>query len=135
IPALQRGTIDAALSGVTAFVALQYYQYTDYYTGPFNVGLVPASASLQWWNTLNEAEKALITEAAQEAQAWIAEEVQNQQSEAMEKLTAEGMEFVDLQRDSYEEVFDQIIAQYLERSGEAGQKIIETVRSAQENVQ
>ncbi len=132
--ALQRGTIDAALSGITAFVALQYHQNSDYYSGPLNVGLISASTNLDWWNKLSEAEKSIIKEASHEAQLWISEEVEEQVEMDRQNLKSEGMEYVEVDNESFDEIYQQLIQDYITENGEDGKKIIEITEEAVENI-
>lgn len=133
--ALQRGTIDAALSGITAFVKMQYFQYTDYYSGPQNVGLVTTSANLNWWNGLSDEAKEIITEAAAEAQLWTSEEVEKQVEMDVETLSSEGMEMVETNKEDFKEIREQIIQEYLKRSGETGEKIVDIIKKSTQESQ
>jgi TRAP-type C4-dicarboxylate transport system substrate-binding protein len=130
VQALQRGTIDAAMSGITAFVALQYYQFTEYYSGPQNIGLVSGSANLKWWNSLSDAQRAILLEAAREAQEWISAEVGKQNQEGIKTLEANGMTMVELDRDTFKEINDWVISEYIVRSGDAGKKVVEIAEKA-----
>lgn len=130
--ALQRGTIDAASSGVTSFVARQYYQYTKYFVEQTGAGTFLVSSNLDWWNKLSDEEKKVISDAASEAQAWITSEVQKQEEKAIEKLIAEGMELVEVDEEAFKEIDEQLIEEFIERSGEIGDELVRIAKEAME---
>lgn len=126
--ALQKGTIDAALSGTTSFFSRQYYQYTGYFNGPIAGSTFPVTANLDWWNNLPENTKKLITEAANDASKWISEESEKSELEAMKALKSEGMEYAEVDEDAFKEVFDAVVNQYIQNGGETAEKIVEIAR-------
>lgn len=125
--ALQRGTIDAAVSGVAGFSASKYYEYTDYYTGPFNAGLVLLSANLEWWNGLNNPTQQVILEAVKETEDWLKDQQQIVYDESVSKIEAEGMKYKELNKDDFAEIIQELNEQYKDRSGDLGEKILQIV--------
>jgi TRAP-type C4-dicarboxylate transport system substrate-binding protein len=131
--ALQRGTIDAASSGVTSFASRQYYQYTKYFVKQNSVGTFLLSTNLIWWNKLSDEEKKVITEAASEAQSWITSEVQKQEAEAIKTLESKGMKSVEVDYDAFKEIDEQLIQDYIKRTGEVGKELVEISKDAMKN--
>jgi C4-dicarboxylate-binding protein DctP len=130
--ALQRGTIDAATSGLTSFVARHYYEFTKYIVGPGGYGMFSVTANKKWWDGLSEQAKQMIREAAAETEKWISEELQKEEAKALKTLEEKGMKYIPLNKDEFKDVDDKIIDEYIQRSGEAGQKIIEIARKVLE---
>jgi TRAP-type C4-dicarboxylate transport system substrate-binding protein len=125
--ALQRGTIDAAVSGVAGFAASQYFEYTDYYTGPFNAGLVLLSANTDWWNGLNDATREVIFSAAAETEAWLKEQQELIHKESVVKIESEGMKYAELKTEAFAGIKEEIVNVYKNQSGELGNKIIKII--------
>lgn len=125
--ALQRGTIDAAVSGVAGFAASQYYQYTDYYTGPLNAGLVLLSANQKWWNGLNDTTQQVIVEAASETEQWIKEQQEIVFKESVEKIESEGMKSATFDVNVFADSVTELQTIYTNSSGELGEQIIQII--------
>lgn len=125
--ALQRGTIDAAVSGVAGFSTVQYYEYTEYYTGPFNAGLVLLTANKAWWDGLNEETQNVIREASAETEKWIQEEQEAVHKQSVEHIEQEGMKFVELQKDQFAPIIEELEAQYIDRAGDVGEQVLKIV--------
>ena len=107
VQALQRGTIDAGLSAPVAFIAQQYYEMTEYYTGPQNAGISISLVNLDWWNSLSEETRNIILESSKEVEGWMSEEVQRQHEANAKTLSEKGMEFVEVDKKSFKAVEEQ----------------------------
>jgi TRAP-type C4-dicarboxylate transport system substrate-binding protein len=129
--ALQRGTVDASVSGVTGFQSWRYYEYTDYYSGPFNPGLVLLSANTKWWNSLNEATKNVILEAAKETEDFLIKSHDKVTVEAKTFLAEQGMKYEGVDLTQFSDAIAALKEQYLSNAGEAGQQIIDIVESSE----
>ncbi len=129
IPSLQRGTIDSASSGITSYVSRHYYEYTDYFTGPDLFAIFPIVVNLDWWNSLSDDARAILEEAGAEAQVWVAAEAQKADEEALVVLEEKGMKFEKRQVDSFKEVDDQIIKEFIDTTGETGKKLVDIAKS------
>lgn len=128
--ALQRGTVDASVSGVTGFQSWKYFEYTDYYSGPFNPGLVLLSANTKWWDSLNEATQNVILEAAKETEDFLIESHDKVTVEAKSFLAKQGMKYEEVNLAQFSDAIDAIKEQYLKNAGEAGQQIVDIVEAS-----
>lgn len=128
--ALQRGTVDASVSGVTGFQSWKYFEYTDYYSGPFNPGLVLLSANTKWWNSLNEATQNVILEAAKETEEFLIESHDKVTVEAKTYLAEQGMKYEEVNLAQFSDAIDALKEQYLRNAGEAGQQIVDIVEAS-----
>lgn len=127
--ALQKGTIDGALSGVSGFTAVQYYEFTKNYSGPQNAGVVLITVNLEWWNSLSEAAREIISEAADESEKWTTVEADIIYNESVAQLEEEGMTLVPVEKESFKAIEDELATEYLSRSGEVGKEILEIIES------
>lgn len=132
VQGLQRGTVDAALSGVAGFSARQYYEFTNKYTGPFNAGIVSLTVNDSFWSGLSKETQDIILEAAKEAQEWTSNEQLRLHEESIKQLEQEGMVYEELDKDAFSEIDQQVIDIYVENTGEIGQKIIEIINSTRD---
>lgn len=125
--ALQRGTIDAAVSGVAGFAASQYFEYTDHYTGPFNAGLVLLSANTAWWNGLNDATREVILSASAETEQWLKDQQELIHKESVAKIESEGMKYAELETESFTSIKEELANVYKKQSGKMGEDIIKII--------
>ncbi|TSI08984.1 TRAP transporter substrate-binding protein DctP [Lysinibacillus sp. BW-2-10] len=130
VQGLQRGTVDAALSGVAGFTARQYYEFTNKYSGPFNAGIVSLTVNDAFWNGLSKEAQDILLEAAKEAQEWTSAEQLKVHEESIKILEQEGMVYEELNKDAFSEIEQQVIDVYLDKTGEVGQKVIDIINSA-----
>lgn len=129
--ALQQGTYDAMDCPISLYYTNKFYEVQDYLT---LTGHVYAATSLlmndDFYNDLPEDLQELLTEASEEFREQQRELAQQQDTEFMEQLEAEGMQINDLtdeQRDAfreaaapvYEKYEDQIGADLIDRALEA----------------
>lgn len=127
VQGLQRGTVDAALSGVAGFTARQYYEFTNRYTGPFNAGIVSLTVNDAFWNGLSKEAQEIILEAANEAQEWTTNEQRRVHEESIKLLEEEGMLYKELDKKAFSDIEKQVIDIYVGNTGEIGQKIIDII--------
>ena len=130
VQALQRGTIDGALSGLVGFTSVQYYEYTKNYSGPLNAGINLVTANEDWWQGLSTDAQKIITEAAAEAELWISEEGSKVFGEAEKQLADEGMVFVPMDKEAFADIEEALIEEYIDRTGEIGNQIVDTIRNS-----
>ncbi len=104
--ALQQGTIDGALSGVTSFYARKFYEVAKYVlifdlvTADFHI-----VANLDWWNSLPEDLQQDIMQAGEEATEYATEECLASEEAARAALEAEGVEIYRVPQDEREQVW------------------------------
>lgn len=128
--ALQRGTVDASVSGVAAFESWKYFDYTEYYSGPFNPGLVLLTINSKWWSTLNEATQNVILEAAKEAEDFLTERHDVINDEARATLAAEGMKYEKVDLSEFDDAISQLQEEFVSRAGGVGEEIIKIVEES-----
>lgn len=132
VQALQRGTIDAGLSAPVAFIAQQYYEVTDYYTGPINAGISISLVNLDWWNSLSEENQKIVSESSKEVEGWMSEEVERIHQENTKILAEKGMEYVEIDKESFKEIEEKVLNEYYQSAGDVGKKIVEIIDSSRE---
>jgi TRAP-type C4-dicarboxylate transport system substrate-binding protein len=132
VQALQRGTIDAGLSAPVAFIAQQYYEVTEYYTGPQNAGISISLVNLDWWNSLSEETRHIILESSKEVEGWISEEVQKQHEANAKTLSEKGMKFVEADKKSFKAVEEKVLVDFYKTTGDTGREIMEIINSSRD---
>jgi tripartite ATP-independent transporter DctP family solute receptor len=90
--ALQRGTVDGAISGATTFWERKYYEVTHYLTySNYNFAMWAVVMNLKKWNELPPDIQNIILNCSLEAQAWVREAWKKKNEESL-KLLSEKME-------------------------------------------
>jgi tripartite ATP-independent transporter DctP family solute receptor len=94
--ALQRGTIDAANSGLSSFWERKYYEVTKYISGPdFTLGMFVVMINKKKWDSLPADVQKAMLEAAEEAKQWGRVESEKADTEAVTLLKGKGVEVYD----------------------------------------
>ena len=127
--ALQRGTVDGAISSLTSFVDRKYYEVTKYVTEPnFAFGLYACMINLNKWNSLPPHIQKILLAAGQKTQEWGRKEVEKSDLAALDELKKKGMEIHFLQKTEKEAwrkackpVYDLVI----QKAGPLGPKMFE----------
>lgn len=108
--ALQQGTIDGALSGVTSFYARKFYEVAKYVlifdlvTADFHI-----VANLDWWNSLPEDLQQAIIQAGEEATEYATVECLAAEEAARAALDTEGVEIYRVPQDEREDVWQPLM--------------------------
>jgi TRAP-type C4-dicarboxylate transport system substrate-binding protein len=86
--ALQRGTIDATVSGPPRFYFSKWYEATPYLTQDYTLPYLSQwlAINLDIWNKLSAADKEILSDAAQEIEAWTRLYVVKETSTVYEKF-------------------------------------------------
>lgn len=128
--ALQRGTVDGAISSLTSFCDRKYYEVTKYVTEPqFMFAIYGCLINLKKWNELPaDIQKVLLT-AGKETQEWGRKEVQKVEMDALEELKKNGMEIYflpktdkELWRKTCKSAYDVVI----QKMGDLGSRLMES---------
>ncbi|MGM0897821.1 MAG: DctP family TRAP transporter solute-binding subunit [Bacillota bacterium] len=129
--ALQQGTYDAMDCPISLYYTNKFYEVQDYLT---LTGHVYAATSLlmndDFYNELPEDLQQLLTEASEEFREQQRELAQQQDSEFLEQLEAEGMQINDLtdeQRDAFREAAAPVYEKY---EGQIGEDLIDRALEA-----
>jgi tripartite ATP-independent transporter DctP family solute receptor len=127
--ALQRGTVEGAITGVNAMYDRKFSEVTKYVTEPgFSFAVYGALINLKKWNGLpKELQEALLV-AGKDTQEWSRKEVQKVEKELLEELKKQGMDIYYLPKDekarwraACKPAYDVVTS----KTGDRGQKILE----------
>ncbi|RJR52526.1 MAG: TRAP transporter substrate-binding protein [Desulfobacteraceae bacterium] len=95
--ALQRNTIDGAISGWSTFYDRKYYEVTKYLTDPgLALGVMVVAMNAPAWEKLPKDVQDIIMAAGKEAQAWGRQECEKADSRDLEQLKKKGMEYYEV---------------------------------------
>ena len=91
--AIQRGTIDGALSGTTSFTSRKWYEIANH-VQHISLGNIPFgfAANLTFWNKLTPEQKKAIEEASREMEIWAVEASQEEHEKSLEIMRKAGLE-------------------------------------------
>lgn len=101
---LSTGTIEAQENSVNQIYTNKFHEVQKYLnlTGHMSQNELPV-VSLQWWNTLNDDQKKIVTEAMNESGEYMSELQLTANEEELEILKEEGMEVVEVDIEAYKE--------------------------------
>jgi tripartite ATP-independent transporter DctP family solute receptor len=128
--ALQRGTVDGAISTLTSFYDRKYFEVTKYLVIPPMAGpIYGVIINLQKWNGLTAAQQEVLMAAGKETQEWARKEVQAVEGQAVEELKKKGMEVYYLPKEERQRWVNAtqkpVRDAVLEKTGETGKKLME----------
>lgn len=126
--ALQRGTVDGAVSSVTSFRDRKYFEVTKYVTEP-GTFFPPylCVMNLKKYNGLSTEQQKILLDAGKDTQAWARKEVLKESEESIQDLKKHGMEIYYLPKEERElwkktcKPVDDII---LSKTGDLGRKLL-----------
>jgi tripartite ATP-independent transporter DctP family solute receptor len=128
--ALQRGTVDAAISTLSSFYDRKYYEVTKYLTVPSTPGPIYGGViNLKKWESLPADVKEIIKAAGKDTQDFGRKEVKKMDAESIDLLKQKGMEIYFLspeEREKWKKAsVPQVQKVVLERVGERARKMME----------
>lgn len=126
--ALSSGVIDAAFSGVTSFASRKYYDFTDYFTGPFFSFPHILVANKEWYDSLPDDIKTILTESAEEVMYSVRDAAMEEEQKAKEESEANGLLYVESTKEDIELWYTEsksAINNWLERSGDRGKELLD----------
>ncbi|MES1927080.1 TRAP transporter substrate-binding protein DctP [Salinisphaera sp. T31B1] len=128
--AMQRGTLDGGVSGMSSIVSRKWYEVGDYITAIHYVPLVyPIQVNRNWWeNELTDAQRATIEKAVASTESDAVKEIEDEFKRQIAMAEKHGNKVYrpsddDLQK-WREATTEQAKKSYLEDAGDAGQKIL-----------
>lgn len=132
--AMQRGTVEGIISGVS-FYERKWYEVAPYITQiPVSFAASPLQINLDKWNSLSEEQQGWLTEAAEAALADNREQTPKTNVEAYTELKDSlAKEFYTATEDEiaqWEAASQEIQDWYVERAGDAGQKVLDAVNGS-----
>jgi TRAP-type C4-dicarboxylate transport system substrate-binding protein len=132
--ALQRGTVDGAISSITSFCDRKYYEVTKYVTEPnFLFGLYACMINLNKWNGLSADAQKVLVAAEKETQEWGRKEVQKVDGEALEELKKKGMEIYSLpkaEKELWRNALKPVYELVIKKAGDVGPRMFEIADKA-----
>jgi len=90
--AIQRGTIDGAMSGATSLVSRKWFEIADY-VQDMDIGVFGFSlaANLKFWNSLTDKQRKAIEEAARATEIWLVDRALKGEVEALDTMKKAGV--------------------------------------------
>ncbi|MGQ3485903.1 TRAP transporter substrate-binding protein [Roseovarius pacificus] len=132
--AYQRGTVDIGMTGTTAIKSRKLHEVMDHVTISNHAQtefLIVMNDAL--WQDMSEQEQSWMTEAARAAEMKMREETKTKNLDAQKFLEDETDMTVttlsDAQIEAWREAAKPAIDTYIESAGEAGQKLVDSVRA------
>lgn len=127
--ALQRGTVDGAITGVNAMYERKFFEVTKYVTEPgISFAVYGVLMNLKKWNDLTKDQQELMLAAGKEIQAWGRKEVLELDSMFLQKLKNNNMDIYILPKEEKERwraackpVYEVVV----KKTGEQGKTMIE----------
>lgn len=131
--ALQRGTVDGAISSLTSFSDRKYFEVTDYITEPrLSFAIYGVLINMDKWDSLDKEVQNILIQAGNETQAWGRKKVQEVEMEAMDVLKNEGMGIYFLppeEKERWKEACTSVHELVMEKAGDAGPKLFEAAQN------
>lgn len=133
--ALQRGTVDGAISTLSSFYDRKYFEVTKHLTVPSMPGPIYGGViNLKRWETLPADVREILNTAGKETQEFARKEVKKMDAESIELLKQKGMDIHYLSRDERERwkkaSVPQVQKVVMERVGERAKKLMEQADKA-----
>lgn len=135
--ALQRGTIDGLVSGVTSFWDRKHYEVAKYitymkYVFTVNIALI----NQKKLNSLPPDIQKIIMACSKEVQGWGRNEAEKEDIRCLEKLKENGVEtyvLPDEERERWRKISNPVVESlFLKRNGEEGKLLLELVEKARQ---
>jgi len=128
---LQQGVVDGQENPVGNVTTTNFYEVQDYITKTnhiYNASLFMISE--QFWNTLTDEEKEIITKAADEARDHQRSLNQQESIDAFEFLDEEGMTITELSSEEAEKLFEKVKPVYEKYSASIGEEFVNQLLEA-----
>ena len=136
--ALQRGTLEGAVSGLSSIVGRKWYEVCKYITAIQYVPLIyPAQVNAKWWHGLTDQQRSIISKAISESEPVNVGEINKLFEEEIETAKKAGDQVyrpteADLKKwQAATEDFSK--KEYLKQAGATGKKLLEDLEKAQQS--
>jgi TRAP-type C4-dicarboxylate transport system substrate-binding protein len=133
--ALQRGTLDGGVSGLSSIVSRKWFEVGKYITAIHYVPLVyPIQANLQWWKGLTQEQRDIISKAASISEKLAAADIEREFNHDIDIARKNGNEVyrptaAELQQ--WKEIAGSLAEKnYIAQAGEQGKQILDDVKAA-----
>ncbi|WP_170134940.1 TRAP transporter substrate-binding protein [Acuticoccus kandeliae] len=131
--AIQRGTIDGAITGVTSLESRKIWEVTDYATiTGAAFGVMAVNISKASWGKLSPEQQAALTEAGTEVFEWSVEESERRDASSTQFLKDHGIETYVLtpeDKEKWKELFAPAYEAWKERANDEQEALVEWVGS------
>jgi TRAP-type C4-dicarboxylate transport system substrate-binding protein len=133
--ALQRGTLDGAVSGLSSIVGRKWYEVGKYITAIHYVPLVyPTMVNAKWWNGLTDKQRTVITKAIQAGEQSNLVDIEKLFKEEIDAAKKQGDQVyrpTDADLKKWKAATeDAAKKEYLQQAGKTGQKILDDLAKA-----
>lgn len=131
--ALQRGTVDAAVSSVTSFVDRKFFEVTKYFTETNYVyGMYLCMINFKKWNELPVDVKEILATAGRETQEWGRKEIVKMEVDARDTLRKKMEAYVlpTAERDRWKQASESVYETCIQKTGDIGKKLIKLAEDA-----
>jgi len=133
--ALQRGSLDGAVSGMSAIIARKWYEVGHYLTAIHYVPMIyPAQVNLKWWKGLTQAQRDIISKAAASTEGQAVANIEKEFKDDIAMAKKNGNEVYQPTKEELQQWRDTAGAlarkDYLADAGSNGQKILDDVKAA-----
>ena len=133
--AIQRGTIDGAITGVTSLKSRKIWEVVKYATiTGATFGVMAVNISQTKWDALSKAQQDALLQAGQEVFEWSVAISAKRDTEALEFITEQGVDTLALTADDKEEwrkLFKPAYDAWEKRASAGDKKLLEWVRAQQ----
>ena len=133
--AIQRGTIDGAITGVTSLKSRKIWEVVKYATvTSATFGVMAVNISQTKWDALSKAQQDALLKAGQEVFEWSVATSAERDREALEFIIGKGVETHELTVDDKEEwrkLFKPAYDAWAKRAGAEEKKLVEWVGAQQ----
>jgi TRAP-type C4-dicarboxylate transport system substrate-binding protein len=133
--ALQRGTLDGGVSGLSSIVSRKWFEVGKYITAIHYVPLVyPIQANLQWWQGLTQAQRDIISKAASISEKLAVADIEREFEDDIHVARKNGNQVyqptpAELQQ--WQAIATPLAEKnYVAQAGEQGRQILEDVKAA-----
>jgi TRAP-type C4-dicarboxylate transport system substrate-binding protein len=133
--ALQRGTLDGGVSGLSSIVSRKWFEVGKYITAIHYVPLVyPIQANLQWWRGLTQAQRDIISKAASTSEKLAVADIEREFNHDIDVARKNGNQVyrptpAELQQ--WKAIAAPLAEKnYIAQAGEKGKQILDDVKAA-----
>lgn len=135
--ALQRGTIDGAISGMGSIVARKWYEVAKYVTAmKSGITLYPIYANLRWWNGLTADQRQVIQKAVGDTEQMNIQAVKDEYSNDVAAVQKAGDTLTAIEgstRDAWIKADAPLKDVYLSMAGSEGKMFLQDIANAANN--
>ncbi|MEM7226015.1 MAG: TRAP transporter substrate-binding protein DctP [Pseudomonadota bacterium] len=131
--AYQRGTVDAGMTGVTAVKSRKLYEVMDYMIRTNHaVAEFVVIINENVWQSLDEGQRKIITQAAQQVEREMVESYARTEAEVIgwikQNTDMEVVELSEAERKAFREASASVIQDFIEEAGPTGRALVEEAR-------